>query len=489
MSQGMASPARSISSDDEEILRALADPVEFQLRYFRDRMMIGRKFVDNADWQKRETRRLGVAIRKRDENGAASPAMICSAWPREFGKTTIRQIVTLWAILCGYRRYALIFRANQSIASGEMGDYMRIFQQPSHLLMTDFGLTTWAQEVRRTPALSWCGQKLHLRNIYGQLCTIEALGAGSPARGQIDNGLRPDLILLDDVETTEGTWSKAMRESLARWLSHDIEALGSGAVIAFWQTVISPNSLMSKCLTSADWQGRRFPAIDDEGNSTWPARYSTQYLSELREKKPPSAWLADYQNLPQANDVTLFPTDSWRLYETEGIDPPKRDRLARVSIGVDLAFSAEKSSDYTAISAWGEDGQGNKHHLMTVRGRWTTPEEVIRRIRSVNDIVRADIIAIEDVSSSKHFIQFARREMGYIVKGISPEGLDKTARARSVSHFWELGAVWCRKADTLIVGEMYSFRPDVKDQTDDVVDAAVYALMSMKRSRIEVSRV
>jgi len=477
------------TTDEREIVASVVNPVTFMRRYFSDRMRIGVRHIENSSWQKRETRRLGAAIRSRDEYGAPVAAKIASAWPREFGKTTIRQIVTLWALLCGWRRYALIFRANQAIAQGEMADYIRILQDPDHPLTSDFGLQGWLSEVQRSRSLTCSGQKLHLRNINGELCTIEALGVGSPARGQKDNGLRPDLILLDDIETTEGTWSKAIRESIERWITADIEMLGSGAVIAFWQTVISPNSAMSKRLNDPTWQSQRFPALDENDESTWPERYSTEDLKLKRANTPPSVWLNDFQNLPQANDTTLFPTSSWKLYENEGVEPPKRNSLVRVAIGVDLAFSVNQSSDYTAISAWGEDSRGVKHHLKTIRGKWATPEEVVRQIRNVNNIVRADMVVVEDVASSKHFLLFARGEMGYIVKGISPEGLDKTARARSVMSNWELGNVWASVADTLIIGEMYAFRPDVKDQVDDVVDAAVYALMSMKRSTIEVSRV
>lgn len=450
--------------------------------------MHGRRRVDNADWQKREMRRAGIACSARDADGAPMCAKIASAWPREFGKTTMRQALALWALLSGWRYYPVVFRANEDTATGEMNDIVRIAENPDHPLTRDFALDKWAVEVRRSRSLKWSSEKLHLPNVSREICTYQALGACSPARGLKDNGRRPDLVMLDDIETTEGTWSKATRLRNERWIDHDIDALGKTAAIIFWQTVVSPLSLMSRCQTDPTWQSKRFAALDDDDNSTWPEMYSSEELREKRANKAPSAWLADYQNLPQANETTLFPVESWRLYEVEGVEPPTRSKLSRVSIGVDLAFTAEKSSDYTAISAWGEDGQGNKHHLTTIRGRWATPEEVIRQIRLIDEEVRADKIVVEDVSSSKHFISFAKNEIGYKVIGVSPEGLDKTARARSVMTQWEIGKVWCHKADTLIVGEMYNFRPDVKDQVDDVLDAAVYAVKSFNARRVQVLR-
>lgn len=466
-----------------DILRAIVDPYEFMLRYYPERLRVGNTEIVNAKWQIRSMRQWGKMISARDDRGASMSGMVAESWPREFGKTTIGHIVLLWAILMGHRRYAVMFRVNQDMASAMVAEYLRKLSNPTDPLVIDAGLEEWASYAQRRKGLSWSTDKIHVNNIYGELACIQPMGAGASPRGLLDNGRRPDLIDLDDIETTETVNSKRLRKKNEAWLDADIKPLGANALILFKQTTISPSSLMSKCQSSPLWHGRSMPALDENGESTWPERYTTKELCAKRDSLPSSVWLSDYQNSIIANEATLFPVDDWKIYEDEEITPPQ---MIRVVIGVDLAFSAVQTSDHTAISAWGEDRAGDIHHIYTRQGRWATPEEVIEQIENVDKIALSDKIVIEDVSSSKHFISFCRKKIGGKVQPISHMGLDKTARARMVKHYWEMNRVWRHRADNQIVQSLYSFRPDITQQDDDIVDAAVYAILGLRRGGVRV---
>ena len=484
------SPSRPTLTPEQRCLcNAFADPYSFILRYFADRLKSGNDTIKNAQWQIDAIRAWGSAIKRRDERGAPAAGRIAEAWPREFGKTTLGRAVLLWAMLCGYRKYALIFRISAEIAESETADYLRILSDTSSLLVNDFGLRNWTSDIQRRKGLTWSTGKLHVRNILGEAVCIEALGTGSSPRGKEDQGRRPDIISLDDVETTESVLSRAMRTSNARWLAHDIEPLGANALILFKQTTISPRSMMAEAQRSSKWTAHRMPALDEQDESTWPERYSTEYLRAKRAESPASLWLSDYQNLPQSNEATLFPPDSWRIYEDEDQLPPERNGYARLVMGVDLAFSASQASDYTALSVWGETPNGEKHHVGTLRGRWPSPDELIEKMRLLDQAAGGvDKFCVEDTTSSKHFIQMARERLGGRVSGVPVGGLDKTARARMIMAAWELRRVWRRKSDTLIVESLYSFRPDVKDQEDDVLDATAYAILGLRSGAAMVYR-
>ncbi len=482
----IAAEATAIAERDAR-LSALQDPYAFLLRYFSHRLRKGDRQVANAPWQIDELRRWGRFIKSRDIDGAPKGDKLASAWPRQFGKTTISRATMLWALLCGHRKFAVDFRISAQLAEGDLADIMGTLEG-NELLMRDFKLENWASKVARKAGLCWNTKRLTFPNINGDIVCIAALGKGQSPRGLEYRNTRPDLLWLDDVECTEGVLSVAERASDQRWLEGDLKNLGAAALLMFTQTRIGGLSMMNGCLEDKGWNPFRISALDENSESTWPDMYGTDWLIEKRATTPSSVWIPDFEN-GDYNQDGMIPADSWRVYMNEAdgnVAVPVRGSMMRVCAGIDLAFSKSTASDFSAIVVVGQDSRGAKHLMREMRFRETTPSRIMERLIALDTELHIDKFTIEDQTASKTFIELLKESF----RGrVSPQNIaktDKPSRVYSIAVDFEQRNVWRRREDTLVCTEAASFRQDMTHQHDDMLDAMVYAFWGLKAGRVGV---
>lgn len=470
-----------LSGTNKAIADACADPYAFLLRYFGHRLRHGDRQVKNAQWQIDELRRWGRYIKSRDDDGAPMGERVASAWPRQFGKTTISRACMLWALLCGHRRFVVDFRYSAQLAEGDLADIMGTLEG-NELLIKDFKLENWASIVSRKAGLCWNTKRLTFPNVNGDIVCIAALGKGSSPRGLEYRNVRPDLLWLDDVECTEGVLSAAERASDSRWMEGDLKNLGASALLMFTQTRIGGLSMMNACLEDKAWNPFRISALDDNDESTWPEMYPTMWLRDKRATTPSSVWIPDFEN-GDYNQDGMIPADSWRVYcnpEDGNVPIPQRAAMLRVCAGIDLAFSKSTASDYSAIVVVGQDAQGHKHLMREMRFRETTPSRIIDKLLALDAELHLDKLTIEDQTASKTFIELLKGSFGSRVAPQNIAKSDKPSRVYSIAADFEQRNVWRRREDTLVCTEAASFRQDMTHQHDDMLDAMVYAFWGLK---------
>ena len=94
---------------------------------------------------------------------------------------------------------------------------------------------------------------------------ITGRSAGQQMRGLNFNGTRPDIVILDDLETPEQVASPAQTRDLEKWFNSDVLPMGSiSADFIYIGTVLSYESLLYHMLTNAgysSWTRKRFQAV------------------------------------------------------------------------------------------------------------------------------------------------------------------------------------------------------------------------------------
>jgi len=97
---------------------------------------------------------------------------------------------------------------------------------------------------------------------------LYALGCGGKTRGRKHRSKRPDLILLDDVESRDSVESETTRDKLwHQWLNKEVVKAGKtdgSTDIIVLGTILHEDSLLSKLLDrnqAPDWQRKRFRAV------------------------------------------------------------------------------------------------------------------------------------------------------------------------------------------------------------------------------------
>lgn len=188
-------------------------------------------------------------------------------------------------------------------------------------------------------------------------------------RGSKFGAYRPDLVLIDDLETDELVRSRELREDLHRKFKDAVEPavdVGADYRIVYIDTMKHYDSQLAKMLNPemyTDFVKLHFKAknVDANGNyyALWEERFPLTELLRL-EKEDPIAFNKEYQGDPVTGQSATFNasdfmrwtinSDDYILYDVDGgILSRGSLRDCRVAIGYDLAWEEGRRHDFTAI--------------------------------------------------------------------------------------------------------------------------------------------
>lgn len=170
---------------------------------------------------------------------AHSNYMICM--PRGSGKSSFVTCAALYALATGLQKYVVVISANARAASGIMNDIARAvvesdtdFAQDYPEVALPFQLAGGAYRRRMT----YGGKSLDIRRNSGELIlgrldgfmTSQSLvtcrGIGGGLRGMKFGNLRPSLVILDDLQTSEIAENPSSVKKLLSLIRKDIMPLG-----------------------------------------------------------------------------------------------------------------------------------------------------------------------------------------------------------------------------------------------------------------------
>jgi len=227
--------------------------------------------------------------------------------PRGMGKTTLAEVAVIRAIVYGLRRFVMLVCATTPLAKRRLKQILREFES-NKLLAEDFPEACHcirklervhqrakAQELDGKPTMMEINSNsIVLPAIDGSPCSgsiIVVAGMGGAVRGLNILGpdgesLRPDMVLLDDVQTRKSATSPTQTTARESMILDDILGSAGGDVeiaAVMLCTVIAPNDLSDRFLSPEvrpEWQGVRTRMLE-----AWPANMELwdQYAEVRRE--------------------------------------------------------------------------------------------------------------------------------------------------------------------------------------------------------------
>lgn len=294
------------------------------------------------------------------------------AMPRGSGKTVLMQMACLWAALIGASPFVCLIAASADRAQNLL-ENIKVWLETNELLNEDFPEVTFpiraleritnrqrGQRCSGEPTrIEWLNDKIVLPTITGSLASgvvISCSGMkGSDIRGQNHaradgKVVRPQLVMVDDPQTTESAYSPSQSQRREAILAGDVLGMaGPGKKISGLMacTVIRPGDMADNILDREkhpEWQGERtkmvyaFPANeklwmqyaeiradslrnDGDGSEAtefyrqhqeamdagavvaWPQRHNTDEISAIQHAmnlklRDEEAFFAEYQNEP-----------------------------------------------------------------------------------------------------------------------------------------------------------------------------------------------
>ncbi len=192
--------------------------------------------------------------------------------------------------------------------------------------------------------------------------TIRAKGAG----GQI-RGFRPDVLVLDDIETDESVESEEQRKKLKNWLFKAcLNTLLPDGQFILVGTLIHPLSVLNDLLqTPNDWTKRRLTAyvdgVEKEGHELWAESRPHSWLQQRKKEIGSWAFAAEFMNDPRADGSAPIKQEQLRYWE-------KLPAQYSGVITVDPAYSEDEKADFKVASLILIDSNNNRylsHYIRT----------------------------------------------------------------------------------------------------------------------------
>lgn len=303
---------------------------------------------------------------------------------------------------------------------------------------------------------------------------VRGLNWTNPDTGEV---VRPDLCVIDDLETRETARSKTQTELIGQWLFSD--ALQTGEQAHPMRTILNGTPITPTCLVSKAMRREApfdmwdeplvVPMLAEDGTPNWPE----QYDPTLRDRVPAITLATEYdlQTLPPGQ--LYFPR-----HHTVWADTPER---VRCWVGVDPAGDGEDATGLAAVAllpgvglhvvdamAW--EGLASQMPLQV--------SAFVRRLQASEHSVAGVLF-----EANKGAWQWAAREVRDLLAPITVQAeaptLSKGERAIPVTLWHQLGqfSLATHLQGSVADSQLHSFT--MQEQTvsghDDVFDAIMWA--------------
>lgn len=308
-------PALLGSSEGRRVLTRL-DPILFSIVYFRHHISTDGQ-ISFADphfvWARHARgwiRRTGL---KEDRKAYVAP--------RDTGKSTWWfLILPMWAAAHGHVKFAAAF-AHSGTQSETHLHAFRSELAENHLLRTDYpDLCTPA----RKPNGKTTADNIQMLRTKGGFA-FAARGVDAANLGLKEKDTRPDLILLDDVEPDEASYSEFQMKKRRGTIIEAILPMNLRAHVAIVGTVTMPGSIVHQLVAKARGDEEVEKWVDEESfvphhalpivnrddgseRSIWPHKWPLTFLRGIRHTR---SYLKNFANDPMGNDGGYWNVDDF----------------------------------------------------------------------------------------------------------------------------------------------------------------------------------
>lgn len=364
------------------------------------------------------------------EQAVLKGGLFSLAMPRGSGKSTCCEAAAVWSVLYGHREFVTLVGATESAAL-EMLDSVKTEIESNELLAEDFPEVCYpinqlegianrcAGQLYRgkRTKITWTANEIVLPTIEGSRASgmiIRVAGLTGRIRGMKykrsdGRSVRPELVIVDDPQTSESANSIEQTRKRLRILSSDILGLaGPGKKISGLMpcTVIKTGDMADQILDKAkhpEWNGERCKmlyqepvnqklweqyaeiranslrehgdiseatqfyadnrkAMDEGAVVAWQDRYNPDELSALQHAMnlkltDAVSFQAEYQNEPFAEDKqedTLLSIDEI-CGQLNGL---KKGIVPLNCVRLTMFVDVQKTLLYWCVCAWGDDFTG-----------------------------------------------------------------------------------------------------------------------------------
>ncbi|WP_158735142.1 phage terminase large subunit [Alteribacillus sp. YIM 98480] len=431
------------------------------------------------------------------------------AVPRNHGKSTIVSFLTpLHLILFKRIQFVLLLSASDDLAVSLMND-IKAELVSNDAIIEDFGELKSSEK--------WSAQEIWLKNDSA----IMARGILGTLRGIKWKGIRPELVLCDDMVTDGMVESESKNEKVKNLFKESVLNLGdSYSNFLLVGTTLSEDDLISDILdpSTTGWKKVRKQAVTSFSDaidlwSEWESLY-TNREDEDREQTALSFFNAHKGEMLKGTSVLW--SERWSYYELmkkkiddgeisfwkELMNEPKSageyifqklqyykelPELSEMDIVmyIDPAIKAGKRNDFSAITILGEHKKTKQKYVIDGSMHKVLPDELFKiAANKINDIP-VDRIGFESIQAQSYmktkFEETLWNNNIYLpIMGVNSKG-KKESRIESLQPEVNAG-------DILFNPDNHAYNTQIKDYSskskyDDCPDSLFGAVQMLKKNK------
>lgn len=333
---------------------------------------------------------------------------IAWACPRRHAKTAwLSNIFLVHQIVFRMKRYIVLFSETTDVA-GDFITWGRYQLKLNEKLRGDFGNLLHVK-----PSMN------ELDNKYEFITTsntkVEAKGLGTQTRGLRHGSTRPDMFILDDLESDESTNTSELIEKSKSWFREEmLPALAKDGICVYLGTILCYGSLLHYVIERRkDFESRKYSAINsfasdeklweewqrirredsptaaddaetfyfdnqeemDEGTDIlWDGYFTYYELICIQEDDGIKAFNQEYQNNPTDEERQIFKPEYFSYFNEEDIE----DKTLEFYGGVDFAMGKEKG-DFSVVATVARNVDTGVCYVYDVFMQRVHPDELLRQ--------------------------------------------------------------------------------------------------------------
>lgn len=457
-------------------------------------------------------------------------AKVAVAAPRSHAKSTyLSKAFPLREIVYRKRKYEIIISETPAVSSGNL-DWIATQLKHNEKLRRDFGplLSPKQQENPKDNSTEFIAWEPQENGIPRLLTKVEAASTGQALRGRNWNGVRPDLIVCDDLEDIKSNAATPeLRKKMRDWFAQTVVPLGDPkgkrTAFVYMGTTVHHEALLVHVLNRrSDFKSRVYRAIiewpermdlweacrlvyvdrdnpnraqdartlydmnraemDRGARVLWPEAQPLWKLMTWKWDNGSKAFNTEYMNNPVDEESMIFNPEKFTYWDGRLPDLfgayPRTSNEYDVYMGVDFAMGKTRG-DYSAIVTVAKHRVSGAIYIIDAYGERVHPDVFLREI--VDRVIRFQPagIAAEAQAAQEFFVhklKEALRAAGYPannrVKEIHQRSR-KDLRIEALLPDIENGTIQFSKRHALLLEQFELYGSGSHDDLPDALEMAV----------------
>lgn len=285
---------------------------------------------------------------------------------------------------------------------------------------------------------------------------VTAKGAGQSLRGMVYRDTRPDMVILDDIETNETAGTDAILEYI---LSNVLPAVNKRGVydVCYVGTIIKDMAALHRMLINNEWTSAKWEALDENDEMIAPMLLpKKEYIRTKKmyqELGKMSVFYAEMHNNPMvADDDLTFKQEYFQTYE-------ELPEVVRYFIAYDPAMPPSgrtkiKRVDKSAIIVLATDSNQNWYIVKAIANR-DTPAKNRELLFNLAKKYNPQVVWMETIAAQRAMYMeikddMRRQNIQFPLREIPSHSGSKEARIEQLQPLYESGRIYHNRKDSAI---------------------------------------